>query len=107
MQILSLMELNYLTFERGQSASEVTAHASFLPMLNLLNLIFNLFWFFVCLIDFCMFFSNCKSPLRSPQHSTETFSRGSSVSSLSSASTDIRQEEVKNSYKEVRPRYKF
>lgn len=28
MQILSLMELNYLTFERGQSASEVTAHAS-------------------------------------------------------------------------------
>ncbi|NXC19742.1 ANR27 protein, partial [Corythaeola cristata] len=62
-KILSLMELNYLTFERGQSASE--------------------------------------SPLRSPQHSTETFSRGSSVSSLSSASTDIRQEEVKNSYKEV------
>ncbi|XP_075290079.1 ankyrin repeat domain-containing protein 27 isoform X6 [Opisthocomus hoazin] len=61
--ILSLMELNYLTFERGQSASE--------------------------------------SPLRSPQHSVETFSRGSSVSSLSSASTDIRQEEVKNSYKEV------
>ncbi|XP_071612877.1 ankyrin repeat domain-containing protein 27 isoform X3 [Heliangelus exortis] len=61
--ILSLMELNYLTFERGQSASE--------------------------------------SPLRSPQHSTETFSRGSSVSSLSSASTDIRQEEVKSSYKEV------
>uniref|UniRef100_A0A8C5T7M2 Ankyrin repeat domain 27 n=1 Tax=Malurus cyaneus samueli TaxID=2593467 RepID=A0A8C5T7M2_9PASS len=42
------------------------------------------------------------SPLRSPQHSAETFSRGSSVSSLSSASTDIRQEEVKNSYKEVR-----
>ncbi|XP_075290075.1 ankyrin repeat domain-containing protein 27 isoform X2 [Opisthocomus hoazin] len=63
-KILSLMELNYLTFERGQSASE--------------------------------------SPLRSPQHSVETFSRGSSVSSLSSASTDIRQEEVKNSYKEVR-----
>ncbi|XP_075290076.1 ankyrin repeat domain-containing protein 27 isoform X3 [Opisthocomus hoazin] len=62
-KILSLMELNYLTFERGQSASE--------------------------------------SPLRSPQHSVETFSRGSSVSSLSSASTDIRQEEVKNSYKEV------
>ncbi|XP_009083349.1 PREDICTED: ankyrin repeat domain-containing protein 27 [Acanthisitta chloris] len=62
-KILSLMELNYLTFERGQSASE--------------------------------------SPLRSPQHSTETFSRGSSVSSLSSASTDIRQEEVKNNYKEV------
>ncbi|XP_055582584.1 ankyrin repeat domain-containing protein 27 isoform X1 [Falco cherrug] len=62
-KILSLMELNYLTFERGQSASE--------------------------------------SPLRSPQRSTETFSRGSSVSSLSSASTDIRQEEVKNSYKEV------
>uniref|UniRef100_A0A8C3JC83 Ankyrin repeat domain 27 n=1 Tax=Calidris pygmaea TaxID=425635 RepID=A0A8C3JC83_9CHAR len=62
-KILSLMELNYLTFERGQSASE--------------------------------------SPLRSPQHSTETFSRGSSVSSLSSASADIRQEEVKNSYKEV------
>ncbi|XP_075290077.1 ankyrin repeat domain-containing protein 27 isoform X4 [Opisthocomus hoazin] len=61
-KILSLMELNYLTFERGQSASE--------------------------------------SPLRSPQHSVETFSRGSSVSSLSSASTDIRQEEVKNSYKE-------
>ncbi|XP_021396597.2 ankyrin repeat domain-containing protein 27 isoform X4 [Lonchura striata] len=62
-KILSLMEVNYLTFERGQSASE--------------------------------------SPLRSPQHSTETFSRGSSVSSLSSASTDIRQEEAKNSYKEV------
>ncbi|KAM6057794.1 ankyrin repeat domain-containing protein 27 isoform 2-T2 [Chlamydotis macqueenii] len=62
-KILSLMELNYLTFERGQSASE--------------------------------------SPLRSPQRSTEAFSRGSSVSSLSSASTDIRQEEVKNSYKEV------
>uniref|UniRef100_A0A8C3UJI3 Ankyrin repeat domain 27 n=1 Tax=Catharus ustulatus TaxID=91951 RepID=A0A8C3UJI3_CATUS len=39
---------------------------------------------------------------QSPQHSTETFSRGSSVSSLSSASTDIRQEEAKNSYKEVR-----
>uniref|UniRef100_A0A8C3LZ42 Ankyrin repeat domain 27 n=1 Tax=Chrysolophus pictus TaxID=9089 RepID=A0A8C3LZ42_CHRPC len=65
-KILSLMELNYLTFERGQSASE--------------------------------------SPLRSPQHSTETFSRGSSVSSLSSASTDVRQDEVKNSYKEVRLR---
>ncbi|KAM9509464.1 ankyrin repeat domain-containing protein 27 isoform 3-T7 [Guaruba guarouba] len=62
-KILSLMELNSLTFERGQSASE--------------------------------------SSLRSPQRSTETFSRGSSVSSLSSASTDIRQEEVKNSYKEV------
>ncbi|KAM6252787.1 ankyrin repeat domain-containing protein 27 isoform 1-T1 [Porphyrio hochstetteri] len=62
-KILSLMELNCLTFERGQSASE--------------------------------------SPLRSPQQSTETFSRGSSVSSLSSASMDIRQEEVKNSYKEV------
>ncbi|XP_064015900.1 ankyrin repeat domain-containing protein 27 isoform X2 [Pogoniulus pusillus] len=62
-KIVSLMELNYLTFERGQSASE--------------------------------------SPLRSPQHSTETFSRGSSVSSLSSTSTDTRQEEVKNSYKEV------
>ncbi|XP_064015901.1 ankyrin repeat domain-containing protein 27 isoform X3 [Pogoniulus pusillus] len=61
-KIVSLMELNYLTFERGQSASE--------------------------------------SPLRSPQHSTETFSRGSSVSSLSSTSTDTRQEEVKNSYKE-------
>ncbi|KAM8982980.1 ankyrin repeat domain-containing protein 27 isoform 2-T4 [Ara ararauna] len=61
--ILSLMELNSLTFERGQSASE--------------------------------------SSLRSPQRSMETFSRGSSVSSLSSASTDIRQEEVKNSYKEV------
>uniref|UniRef100_A0A8C0VHI3 Ankyrin repeat domain 27 n=1 Tax=Cyanistes caeruleus TaxID=156563 RepID=A0A8C0VHI3_CYACU len=45
---------------------------------------------------------NSKSPLRSPQHSAETFSRGSSVSSLSSASTDIRQEEAKNSYKEVR-----
>ncbi|NXS01770.1 ANR27 protein, partial [Oxylabes madagascariensis] len=42
-----------------------------------------------------------ESPLRSPQHSTETFSRGSSVSSLSSASTDIRQEEAKNSSKEV------
>uniref|UniRef100_A0A8C3UKV4 Ankyrin repeat domain 27 n=1 Tax=Catharus ustulatus TaxID=91951 RepID=A0A8C3UKV4_CATUS len=54
------------------------------------------------LFDFYMFFPNCKSPLRSPQHSTETFSRGSSVSSLSSASTDIRQEEAKNSYKEVR-----
>ncbi|XP_068812341.1 ankyrin repeat domain-containing protein 27 isoform X5 [Struthio camelus] len=62
-KILSLMELNYLTFERGQSASE--------------------------------------SPLRSPQRSTETFSRGSSVSSLSSASIDIRQEEAKNSFKEV------
>ncbi|XP_065497027.1 ankyrin repeat domain-containing protein 27 isoform X1 [Caloenas nicobarica] len=62
-KILSLMELNYLTFERGQCASE--------------------------------------SPLRSPQCSAETFSRGSSVSSLSSASTEIRQEEVKNSYKEV------
>ncbi|XP_071423941.1 ankyrin repeat domain-containing protein 27 isoform X1 [Pithys albifrons albifrons] len=62
-KILSLMELNYVTFERGQHASE--------------------------------------SPLRSPQHSAETFSRGSSVSSLSSASTDVRQEEVKNSYKEV------
>lgn len=62
-KILSLMELNYLTFERGQSASE--------------------------------------SPLRSPQHSTETFSRGSSVSSLSSASIDTRQDEAKNSYKEV------
>jgi len=48
------------------------------------------------------FFAHFKSPLRSPQHSVETFSRGSSVSSLSSASTDIRQEEVKNSYKEVR-----
>uniref|UniRef100_A0A8C8E5P2 Ankyrin repeat domain 27 n=1 Tax=Otus sunia TaxID=257818 RepID=A0A8C8E5P2_9STRI len=47
------------------------------------------------------------SPVRSPQHSTETFSRGSSVSSLSSTSTDIRQEEVKNSYKEVCLRYKF
>ncbi|OXB84009.1 UNVERIFIED_CONTAM: hypothetical protein H355_015520 [Colinus virginianus] len=44
---------------------------------------------------------NSKSSLRSPQHSTETFSRGSSVSSLSSASIDIRQDEVKNSYKEV------
>uniref|UniRef100_A0A8C3LXP0 Ankyrin repeat domain 27 n=1 Tax=Chrysolophus pictus TaxID=9089 RepID=A0A8C3LXP0_CHRPC len=42
--------------------------------------------------------------LMSPQHSTETFSRGSSVSSLSSASTDVRQDEVKNSYKEVRLR---
>ncbi|XP_067158612.1 ankyrin repeat domain-containing protein 27 isoform X2 [Apteryx mantelli] len=62
-KILSLMELNYLTFERGKSASE--------------------------------------SPLRSPQRSTETFSRGSSVSSLSSVSLDIRQEEVKNTYKEV------
>ncbi|XP_035192873.1 ankyrin repeat domain-containing protein 27 isoform X2 [Oxyura jamaicensis] len=62
-KILSLMELNYLTFERGQSASE--------------------------------------SPLRSPQHSVETFSRVSSVSSLSSASIDTRQEEIKNSYKEV------
>ncbi|NXN10796.1 ANR27 protein, partial [Indicator maculatus] len=62
-KILSLMELNYLAFERGQSASE--------------------------------------SPLRSPQYSTDTFSRGSSVSSLSSTSTDTRQEEVKNSYKEV------
>lgn len=28
MQILSLMELNYLTFERGQSASEVTTNGS-------------------------------------------------------------------------------
>uniref|UniRef100_A0A8C3RMB5 Ankyrin repeat domain 27 n=1 Tax=Chelydra serpentina TaxID=8475 RepID=A0A8C3RMB5_CHESE len=65
-KILSLMELNYLTFERGQSASEVT------------------------------------SPVRSPQHSADTFSRGSSVSSLSSASVDTRQEEVKNNYKEVR-----
>ncbi|XP_025898138.1 ankyrin repeat domain-containing protein 27 isoform X2 [Nothoprocta perdicaria] len=55
-KILSLMELNYLKFERGQSASEC---------------------------------------------STETFSRGSSVSSLSSVSIDIRQEEVKNTYKEV------
>uniref|UniRef100_A0A8C3XIF0 Ankyrin repeat domain 27 n=1 Tax=Chelydra serpentina TaxID=8475 RepID=A0A8C3XIF0_CHESE len=63
-KILSLMELNYLTFERGQSASE--------------------------------------SPVRSPQHSADTFSRGSSVSSLSSASVDTRQEEVKNNYKEVR-----
>ncbi|XP_064884448.1 ankyrin repeat domain-containing protein 27 isoform X6 [Columba livia] len=62
-KILSLMELNYLAFERGQCASE--------------------------------------SPLRSPQLSAETFSRGSSVSSLSSASTEIRQEEVKSSYKEV------
>ncbi|XP_039930933.1 ankyrin repeat domain-containing protein 27 isoform X4 [Hirundo rustica] len=62
-KILALMELNYVTLERGQSASE--------------------------------------SPLRSPQHSAETFSRGSSVSSLSSASTDVRQEETKNSYKEV------
>ncbi|XP_068017803.1 ankyrin repeat domain-containing protein 27 isoform X1 [Melanerpes formicivorus] len=62
-KILSLMELNYLAFERGQSASE--------------------------------------SPLRSPQYSTETFSRGSSVSSLSSTSADTKQEEVKNSYKEV------
>ncbi|POI30516.1 hypothetical protein CIB84_005733, partial [Bambusicola thoracicus] len=44
---------------------------------------------------------NSKSPLRSPQHSTETFSRGSSVSSLSSASIDTRQDEAKNSYKEV------
>ncbi|XP_068812335.1 ankyrin repeat domain-containing protein 27 isoform X3 [Struthio camelus] len=44
---------------------------------------------------------NSKSPLRSPQRSTETFSRGSSVSSLSSASIDIRQEEAKNSFKEV------
>lgn len=61
----------------------------------------------VCLFDFYMFFPNCKSPLRSPQHSAETFSRGSSVSSLSSASTDIRQEEAKNSYKEVRLRYRF
>uniref|UniRef100_A0A672UP47 Ankyrin repeat domain 27 n=1 Tax=Strigops habroptila TaxID=2489341 RepID=A0A672UP47_STRHB len=49
---------------------------------------------------------NSKSPLRSPQQSTETFSRGSSVSSLSSASIDIRQEEVKNTYKEVRLRCK-
>ncbi|NXU48575.1 ANR27 protein, partial [Turnix velox] len=57
-KILSLMELNYIKFERGQSASE--------------------------------------SPLRSPQRSAETFSRGSSVSSLSSASTDTRQEEVKS-----------
>lgn len=68
----------------------------FLPMFNLLNLIGN--------------FSpppNFKSPLRSPQLSAETFSRGSSVSSLSSASTETRQEEVKNSYKEVRLRYKF
>ncbi|KAI6077673.1 Ankyrin repeat domain-containing protein 27 isoform X2 [Aix galericulata] len=55
-KILSLMELNYITFERGQSASE---------------------------------------------HSAETFSRGSSVSSLSSASIDTRREEIKNSYKEV------
>ncbi|XP_050779011.1 ankyrin repeat domain-containing protein 27 isoform X3 [Gopherus flavomarginatus] len=62
-KILSLMELNYLTFERGQSASE--------------------------------------SPVRSPQHSADTFSRGSSVSSLSSASADTRQEEVKNNYKEI------
>ncbi|XP_073163935.1 ankyrin repeat domain-containing protein 27 isoform X1 [Lepidochelys kempii] len=61
-KILSLMELNYLTFERGQSASE--------------------------------------SPVRSPQHSADTFSRGSSVSSLSSASADTRQE-VKNNYKEI------
>ncbi|EMP36869.1 Ankyrin repeat domain-containing protein 27 [Chelonia mydas] len=60
-KILSLMELNYLTFERGQSASEVTV---------------------------------------SPQHSADTFSRGSSVSSLSSASADTRQE-VKNNYKEI------
>uniref|UniRef100_A0A8C3HST2 Ankyrin repeat domain 27 n=1 Tax=Chrysemys picta bellii TaxID=8478 RepID=A0A8C3HST2_CHRPI len=63
-KILSLMELNYLTFERGQSASE--------------------------------------TPVRSPQHSADTFSRGSSVSSLSSASADTRQEEIKNNYKEVR-----
>ncbi|XP_053904528.1 ankyrin repeat domain-containing protein 27 isoform X2 [Malaclemys terrapin pileata] len=62
-KILSLMELNYLTFERGQSASE--------------------------------------SPVRSPQHSADTFSRGSSVSSLSSASADTRQEEIKNNYKEI------
>ncbi|KAM9122589.1 ankyrin repeat domain-containing protein 27 isoform 2-T4 [Pangshura tecta] len=62
-KILSLMELNYLTFERGQNASE--------------------------------------SPVRSPQHSADTFSRGSSVSSLSSASADTRQEEVKNNYKEI------
>uniref|UniRef100_A0A8C3GK54 Ankyrin repeat domain 27 n=1 Tax=Cairina moschata TaxID=8855 RepID=A0A8C3GK54_CAIMO len=44
---------------------------------------------------------NSKLPLRSPQHSAETFSRGSSVSSLSSASIDTRQEDIKNSYKEV------
>nr|XP_025039493.1 ankyrin repeat domain-containing protein 27 isoform X2 [Pelodiscus sinensis] len=62
-KILSLMELNYLTFERGQSASE--------------------------------------SPGRSPQRSADTFSRGSSVSSLSSVSADNRQEEVKNNYKEI------
>ncbi|XP_067396118.1 ankyrin repeat domain-containing protein 27 [Emydura macquarii macquarii] len=62
-KILSLMELNYLTFERGQSASE--------------------------------------SPVRSPLRSADTFSRGSSVSSLSSASADTRQEEVTNNYKEI------
>ncbi|XP_074864593.1 ankyrin repeat domain-containing protein 27 isoform X2 [Carettochelys insculpta] len=62
-KILSLMESNYLTFERGQSASE--------------------------------------SPVRSPQRSADTFSRGSSVSSLSSVSADNRQEDIKNNYKEI------
>nr|XP_033796858.1 ankyrin repeat domain-containing protein 27 isoform X2 [Geotrypetes seraphini] len=42
-----------------------------------------------------------ESPSRSPQLSMDTFSRGSSVSSLSSASADPRQEDAQSSCKEV------
>lgn len=45
--------------------------------------------------------STSESLSRSPQLSADTFSRGSSVSSLSSLSVDPKQEEGKNNYKEV------
>ncbi|XP_043843395.1 ankyrin repeat domain-containing protein 27 isoform X4 [Dromiciops gliroides] len=62
-KIVSVMETNYLAFERGKRSSE--------------------------------------SPVRSPLCSVDSISQASSISSLSSACADLRQEETKNNYKEV------
>ncbi|XP_020840709.1 ankyrin repeat domain-containing protein 27 isoform X2 [Phascolarctos cinereus] len=42
-----------------------------------------------------------ESPVRSPLCSVDSISQASSISSLSSACVDLRQEEIKNNYKEV------
>ncbi|XP_074149346.1 ankyrin repeat domain-containing protein 27 [Sminthopsis crassicaudata] len=42
-----------------------------------------------------------ESPVRSPLCSVDSISQASSISSLSSACADLRQEEIKNNYKEV------
>ncbi|XP_068938894.1 ankyrin repeat domain-containing protein 27 [Petaurus breviceps papuanus] len=42
-----------------------------------------------------------ESPIRSPLCSLDSISQASSISSLSSACVDLRQEEIKNNYKEV------